>query len=451
MVQVIQALQPTLEGLKSEAEVSRSRPRPAICRICGRFHEECLNLHYKYKGRRSKKKARICPDCQETLWRKPLGKGLARIGPSVVATYHESCPYKTALRSGPPGVKVPLPLKDGYLIGVGAHHGLQMSVSGRYSDSAVLGDRGVAGKIGGMLYRKNVAVEQVKSLQELIKEAAQIVLYARNANLVTPITTRREHEPDLLYAKPELYLQVKLSTLLEWVYLEVLKDPAGLEKVKPKLRYDAIMQGRADLTVVHKDDVSGELKVKITDYKTYVPSYTPPYEHAVQLRLYGLWAAWAFRVPCENVAMELIFVNEGEHKRVPVTFTEEDPLAVLRLTWQYLKALTKLLKIQQTKRADSVRDFFPPKPGSRCGYCEFLGTHCKGPKEPEVIFCPDHTDTRLISDGKHYFCPKCKKEREREEKKRENAPYCGYHQGVKMRWNGKKYICPRCKEIGRYM
>ncbi|MBL7156059.1 MAG: PD-(D/E)XK nuclease family protein [Candidatus Pacebacteria bacterium] len=359
----------------------RGKTKPAICYICGKFHPDCFNIHYSTAtGRKSKKKARICPDCSDNPVRYVVGSGLSQIGPTTIAASVEVCPMKAMLQSGPKGVKVSLPLNDWFVVGMAAHFGWAMLANGNYEERTICGQRGIQGYVGNLILdnkKRSVTVELVCDAQELTRQAIELVLYAKKRSLIKTTSIRLEHEKKLIFAQTEARFRITLKTLLQWAGVEwnTIKAPV----------YNCVFQAYADLVEVWKNEENGYI-VRITDYKSFYPGTgsTQRYKKSLQLRIYGFWTAWAFGIPPEKlhkVQTRVIFIGKDNseainHKELALDSLPEDPLDALRQVWQFLSNYHQVISTSPKKQLEIATKFFPPEKGGRCEYCDFREKHC---------------------------------------------------------------------------
>lgn len=397
---------------------SGSKPRPAICATCQRFHEECLNIYYDISyGRitkKSKKKGRVCPQCLSHPVKQSIGKDLVGVSVTAIDTYFATCPEKALRQGGPDQLRIKPPAEFLDIVGIVAHEGLRKSVAENCSLQAALGKHGLSGYTGTAVivpkqagFSHGVRIGSLEEEKRVYESAEAIIRYARQRGLVPPLSQRKKVDPSIIFGKTELSFSITFRQLLNWAEVPWRDWPANQQ-------FNTVMRGKVDLLVVHKivqETAEGkevEYRIEIVDYKTYIPSSEElaGFQHSLQLRLYGLWAAWTFGVPLSDIHLEIIFVKGDKHQRIAIDFEEDDPKAALRKLWLFLSKYHKVFRARALPfLAEVMRKSFPPRRTStNCEYCTYRGKHCS--LDVRIMRCAD-CGSDMYWGGDRYYCPSC--------------------------------------------
>ncbi len=398
------AVQLTLEGaLKSKrAQKKRKRSKFAagLCAVCARFHRECVKQYVTMAdGKRSRKKRPVCPNCQSDPRRRVVGKNLASISPTALATFGESCPEKALRQGGPRKFRNQTPTSFDNFVGLMVHRGLSLWTTTAYrSFENLLGGYGLGGFWGTALNRpkqaglpRGLTHDAKAEAEPAFDRAVRIIRYAVRSQLVKNTKTGWLLDPSIIFAQTEVPFRVTLETLLE-------HNGRG----KPPL--NCVLRGQVDFIRVHQSPKG--LRVVITDYKSFLPAEEEleNYRRSLQLRVYGLWAAWAFEVPLENITLQLIFIEEQAHRIAEVSFSEDDPRETLQMIYDLLVAYTRIADASSTDLAKRTRQLFPPREGPHCTYCPYQSGLCSLRKPPPPC---GECQAEMVWIQEQWQCPFC--------------------------------------------
>jgi len=398
--------------LQQQKKHSRRRAKPAICACCGRYHPECAKFYITQANRRkSKEKRPVCPHCQGTLTKFPTGRGLPSVGATTIETF-TICPEKALYQGGPDGFRRRLPATLSSVIGLEVHRTLQLCTQQTFkSAKAALGRRGLADNLGGALiapgntgYSRGIQHLTLEEGRDAFTKAASIVQYALGRMLVRSVK-QWKLDSSIEFIQPEISFRVTLQILSVWFGL-------GWERNA----LNSTLAGRVDLVTLHHtcEGYEGPV-VRVTDYKTFLPRTDElgNFTHSLQMRLYGLWAAWCFQVPLKNVLLQIIFLGQhwkegATHRVVPVEFTDADPGETLEQFRRFLTAYHGLKSRAGAGAAAAQQEWFPPNPGPQCSYCphrETCSTH--GQHGVVCADCGAQCVWRDTSRGRRPVCPHC--------------------------------------------
>lgn len=411
--------QAVLDTIKRESETTGSRPKAAICVVCHKFHPECLNLHYATPtGRTPDKKARICPSCFNHAVRTAVGSGLEQISPTALDVFNKVCPLKAVLSGGPENIRIKMPTTEGQLVGLAVHKGLELMGRADCNLGTLMGQYGVGGFLGNIIANGQVTVlRTVPDIQRATEKAKAIVRCAlRHRHRVKPKKLLKEEgakskEKDYVYSNEEQHARITLSTLLDWAGIPWEGYWDGTEAVSP---FDVVFSGVIDRIVVWERE--GELEIIITDYKSFVPDDTyfyKRYTQSIQLRMYGLWAAWTFDLSPEQldqIKLNLFFLNEKECDIRNVKFAYNDPAGALRTARSFLTRYQQVAQARKGTEIEIAKKHFPKNPGDRCQYCSYHGVWCAGADkglQRLPVYCICGTELEWNTKRKMYYCPEC--------------------------------------------